>query len=87
MKVGGVGGRMMDGRKSAEHTRFRPMDTCVQRGPVTVSALARSLGVAARTVREWCEQGKLAALRTAGGHWRIPREEADRLLGGRARAA
>lgn len=87
MKVGEVGGREMDGEKSAEHNPFRPMDTCVQRGPVTVSALARSLGVAARTVREWCEQGRIRAARTAGGHWRIPRDEADRLLGGRARAA
>lgn len=86
-KVGGVGGQDMDGEKSAEHSTNHPLDTCVQRGPVTVSALARSLGVAARTVREWCEQGKLTALRTVGGHWRIPREEADRLLGGRARAA
>lgn len=87
MKVGGVGGREVDAAKSAEHTRFRPMDTCVQRSPVTVSALARSLGVAPRTVREWCERGLLVATRTVGGHWRIPRDEADRVLGGRARAA
>lgn len=87
MKVGKVGSSDVDGEKSAKHTRVHPLDTCVQRGPVTVSALARSLGVAARTVRVWCELGKLRALRTVGGHWRIPRDEADRLLGGRARAA
>lgn len=87
MKVGKVGSCDVDGEKSAKHTAVHPLDTCVQRGPVTVSALARSLGVAARTVRVWCEQGRIHAARTAGGHWRIPREEADRLLGGRARAA
>lgn len=86
-KVGEVGGSEVDAAKSAEHSTNRPMDTCVQRSPVTVSALARSLGVAARTVREWCEQGKLVATRTLGGHWRIPRDEAERLLSGRAQTA
>lgn len=55
---------------------------------VRPGVVARALGVSERTVRRWCDQGRIAgAIRTAGEHWRIPRDEADRLLGGRARAA
>lgn len=86
-KAGEVGGSSVDAEKSAGNTRILPVDTCAQRSPVTVSALAKSLGVSARQVRDWCATGKVRALQTPGGHWRIPRDEANRLLGGRARAA
>jgi excisionase family DNA binding protein len=47
---------------------------------VTAGALARALNVARRSVERWCKSGKIQANRTPGGHWRIPREEIDRLL-------
>lgn len=35
------------------------------------SEIAAQLGVTARTVRNWCRSGRLQAIRTPGGHWRI----------------
>lgn len=35
--------------------------------------LARSLGKSRRTIQRWCEKGLIpGAIRTKGGHWRIP---------------
>lgn len=34
--------------------------------------IAEAFQVSDRMVRKWCEQGKVAALRTPGGAWRIP---------------
>lgn len=42
---------------------------------------ARVLGVSPVTVWRWCRLGKIKAWRTPGGHYRIPREEIERLLG------
>ena len=44
--------------------------------------VAKMLGVAITTVSYWCKIGKVKAIKTAGGHYRIPREEVERLLGG-----
>lgn len=38
--------------------------------------LARALGLGESTVKRWIDQGRIAALRTAGGHRRIPLREA-----------
>ncbi len=40
---------------------------------------AERLGVGATTVKRWIQLGLLRALRTPGGHWRIPEEEVARL--------
>ena len=45
----------------------------------TVEA-ARILGVSTFAVWKWCKEGKIKAGRTPGGHFRIPREEMERLL-------
>jgi excisionase family DNA binding protein len=42
------------------------------------------LGVTPDTVLKWIKRGKLVAMRTAGGHYRIPREQLDCLLEARA---
>ncbi len=40
---------------------------------------AERLGVGITTVKRWIQLGLLKALRTPGGHWRIPEEEVARL--------
>jgi len=50
----------------------------------TTFEVAKMLGVSTLTVWRWCKQGKVRAWRTPGGHYRIPCEEVDRLLGGEA---
>jgi len=45
----------------------------------TVEA-ARILEVSTFAVWKWCKEGKIKAGRTPGGHYRIPREEVERLL-------
>jgi excisionase family DNA binding protein len=42
--------------------------------------VARRLRVPARTVARWSRQGRLASLRTLGGHRRYPRAQVDQLL-------
>jgi excisionase family DNA binding protein len=42
--------------------------------------VARRLRVPARTVARWSRQGRLASVRTLGGHRRYPRAQVDRLL-------
>jgi MerR family transcriptional regulator, light-induced transcriptional regulator len=42
--------------------------------------LARSLGVSESSVKRWVDDGALAAMRTAGGHRRIPLAEAVRFV-------
>lgn len=49
---------------------------------LSVSAAADLLGVHVDTVRRWTGEGKLAEVRTPGGHRRIPRGAVDRLRGG-----
>jgi excisionase family DNA binding protein len=44
--------------------------------PAEVAAL---LGVNAKTVKRWIRAGKLDAIKTPGGHWRIPTESVERL--------
>jgi len=38
------------------------------------------LGVSAFAVWKWIRDGKIRAIKTPGGHYRIPMEEVDRLL-------
>lgn len=46
----------------------------------TTGEVARIVGVAVNTVSLWCKKGKIRALLTAGGQYRIPRSEVERLL-------
>ena len=45
--------------------------------------VAEKLGVSVYTVRYWIKEGKIATVRTLGGHHRITQIELDRLLGER----
>lgn len=38
----------------------------------TPAEVAKRVGCSRQTVVKWCEQGRLDATRTPGGHWRIP---------------
>ena len=48
----------------------------------TTFEAAKILGVNPLTVWRWCKGGKIKAWRTPGGHYRIPKQELDRLLAG-----
>jgi MerR family transcriptional regulator, light-induced transcriptional regulator len=41
---------------------------------------AKALGVSESSVKRWCDSGTVPALRTAGGHRRIPRQCLEKLL-------
>jgi excisionase family DNA binding protein len=44
---------------------------------LTVSQVARQLNVSTQAVRRWIANGKLKALKTPGGHYRIRPADAD----------
>jgi excisionase family DNA binding protein len=46
---------------------------------LTVSEAARALDVAAQTVRDWVDRGKLPAMRTAGGQRIFRRADIERV--------
>lgn len=45
----------------------------------TTGEAARILGISFRTIKRWIYSGKINAVKTAGGHYRIPKETIDRL--------
>jgi excisionase family DNA binding protein len=47
---------------------------------LSTSAIARLLGVGTTTIKRWADEGRLEVVKTAGGHRRYRREQADRLL-------
>lgn len=47
---------------------------------ISTGHAAKLLGVTPDTVLKWIKRGRLVALRTAGGHFRIPREQIDSLV-------
>ncbi len=49
-------------------------------GLLRTGEVARRLGVPPRTVARWSRQGRLASVRTLGGHRRYPQAEVDGLL-------
>ena len=46
---------------------------------LTVSEAARELDVAAQTIREWADRGKLPAIRTSGGQRLFQRADVERV--------
>ncbi len=56
------------GRTSAQETLLRPRDAAVQ------------LQISYPTIKQWIYHRKLRAVKTPGGHYRIPQTEVDRLL-------
>src|ERR687894_1177 len=52
----------------------------VQTQWLTLSEASRMLGMHPATLRQWSDEGKLAAFRTPGGHRRFSRDEIERLL-------
>jgi excisionase family DNA binding protein len=46
---------------------------------VTTGEAGRACGVTPGAVKKWIRQGKLRAIRTPGGHFRIPVDEVERL--------
>jgi len=61
-------GEKKTGRVDARETLLRPRDAAVQ------------LQISYPTIKQWIYRRKLRAVKTAGGHYRIPQTEIDRLL-------
>lgn len=59
-----------------------PCETCRRRPQpwVTTGQAARILRVNRRTITSWINEGKLASLKTLGGHNRIRLEELNRVV-------
>jgi excisionase family DNA binding protein len=47
---------------------------------LTVAEVAKRLHVSKQAVRRWIADGKIAAMRTPGGHYRIRAADADAAL-------
>ncbi len=65
-------------RKTIIHVSNEEIDVSEQM--LSVGEAARRLGVKPVTVQRWVDAGNLSALRTVGGHRRIPATEVRRLL-------
>jgi molybdopterin-binding protein len=48
---------------------------------LTPMQAARVAGVSYPTIKQWIYKGKIHATKTAGGHYRIPRREIERVTG------
>jgi excisionase family DNA binding protein len=45
---------------------------------------AKLIGISYPTIKQWIYDGKIASVKTPGGHHRIPPAEVERLTGGKA---
>jgi molybdopterin-binding protein len=45
---------------------------------------AKLIGISYPTIKQWIYDGKIASVKTPGGHHRIPSKEVERLTGGKA---
>ncbi len=61
-------GAKKSGRSDANEILLRPRDAAVQ------------LQISYPTIKQWIYRRKLRAVKTPGGHYRIPQSEIDRLL-------
>lgn len=55
------------------------MATRIESELVTASEAATELRCSVQSVKRWCREGQIAAVRTPGGHWRVPIDELRRL--------
>ena len=55
------------------------MTTRIESELFTPAETAQELRVSVGTVKRWCRTGELAAVRTPGGHLRVPIDELRRL--------
>lgn len=55
-------------------------DTAAEADWMTLSDASKLLGVHPSTLRQWCDEGRLVAFRTPGGHRRFSRGEVERFL-------
>lgn len=46
----------------------------------TTGEVAEIVGVSVSTVWKWCKDGVIQAIQTPRGHYRIPKEEVEKLL-------
>jgi len=53
----------------------RETDRASQQRFLTTREVAEMFDVSSRMVRRWCEDQRVRASRTPGGHWRIPAEQ------------
>lgn len=68
------------GRKGRKRQR-RYKGAVLWRKPLlTTGEVAKLLGMSRETVRLWCKTGKLKAIRTPGGQYRIPRSELEKMV-------
>jgi excisionase family DNA binding protein len=65
----------------AEHAPARGPDDAAGEELVTLREAADALGVSRSTIRRWADTGKIRAVRTPGGHRRLPLADVQRLGG------
>jgi len=73
-----LGNTAAEGTAPAPRDEDAPAEDAVQH--LSPRALAEAIGVSESSVKRWVDQGLLEALRTAGGHRRIPRDAALRFV-------
>lgn len=61
-------------------TTLTPSHSSPARRPddvLKLSEFASALGISVKTARRWIASGRIEALRTPGGHWRIPSDQLE----------
>ncbi len=64
----------------SEQTSIEKAVSLPEKEMLSVREVAKLFGVSEVTVRQWLYEGKLAAIKTPTGLWRIPRSEVEKYL-------